>query len=81
MKEVISGINVGVSKEAVEIYRELVMDILNARIDNKTMRFALKATAAALNVQNVVVSNNVVYGGAPARKRKQIIDFDERVGE
>lgn len=57
-----AAIEIGASKDAVKAAQKAVMEILNVRADQKTIRVALKTYQKVLRVSNVTIQNRVFSG-------------------
>ena len=55
-------IQVGVSKATVREARQMIVDILCADVDNKTMQAALATAATICNVNHATISNCTLTG-------------------
>lgn len=59
------GIHVGASKETVVAAREAILDILNAQVENKTIRVALTAFVTVCEVKNTTIEGCTISMAAP----------------
>ena len=58
-----TGIQVGVSEEAVEAARAGIMEILAGGRDDKTTRLALRTLSSITSVNNTTIEDNVILLG------------------
>lgn len=61
----------GSSTESIAAMRGTIMEILNARVDNKTMRMALKALSDGIKApEHTSISNCTIMTNPPKEKAK-----------
>jgi len=65
-----AGVNIGCSKEAVGVARQAILNIMECKADQETIRVALGCLKEACSIGNVSFSDCNISVGMPAEGKK-----------
>lgn len=70
-------ITIGTDKETVEATRAAIMEILNARADQKTIRLALRALRDGITPRDITISHCLFTSGQVTKETTKTDNMDE----
>jgi len=67
-----SAIHFGCEKEAVGVFRQAILNIMECRADQETIRVALNCLKEACSIGNVSIQNSTINCSMPAEGKKVV---------